>query len=414
MTKANKKNNYIYSFIRTLIRAVARKILPIKKNQILFTSFGGQYSDSPKFISEKIHAIAPSLKQVWLLKKQNMNGIPDYIKIIDIDNQIKCFFYKATSQILIDNVYAGNEIYLREQNLICELMFKITRWANTKQQFIFTTWHGTPLKKMGRDQIGNQILDFECPNTNMILGNQYTLDTMKHLTFDKIKMTLLGTPRNDILFYSHSNLNDLKEKLKLPNDKKIILYAPTFRNDGLESEEKNVYRSGLNQLEEMNLGKLFQTLNRKFGGEWVLVCRFHYHVASQVNWEMLSSQYPGQIINGNLNGDMSEYLVISDILLTDASSCMFDFALTKKPCFIYFPDLYNYEHIERGFYIPIETLPFKTAIDFESVLNNISCFNKNEYVLSVDNMLRRFEYVDDAYSSEKVAKYILKQIKNIK
>ena len=80
-------------------------------------------------------------------------------------------------------------------------------------------------------------------------------------------MKLLGTPRNDILF-SHDEIN-MKKQLNLPNSKRIILFAPTFRNDGKDVEGKNLNRSGINQLNMIDIERLFRLLHDKFGGDWV-------------------------------------------------------------------------------------------------------------------------------------------------
>ncbi|MBQ8447857.1 MAG: CDP-glycerol glycerophosphotransferase family protein, partial [Clostridia bacterium] len=263
------------------------------------------------------------------------------------------------------------------------------------------------LKRMGRDQLGNDVADFFCPNTTMVLGNRFTLDIMKHLTFGKIPMQLLGTPRNDILFSSTENVRELKEKLGLPQDKKIILYAPTFRNDGKDTEGKNVLRSGINQINEIDFNGLFESLGKRFGGEWVFIGRFHYHVEQMVDWEALNKKYNGKIINGNAHDDMAEYLVCADVLLTDASSCMFDYALTRKPCLIYFPDLENYGSKERGFYIGVDELPFPVSKTGGELISAVDSFNGEKYLADVEKMFSDFGYADDENSSERVVKYIL-------
>ena len=196
------------------------------------------------------------------------------------------------------------------------------------------------------DDINHEIIDIEADDIEMIHGNSFTYGIMNHLMWGKIPMSLLGCPRNDILFNIDSTLvNTLRYRLNLPYDKKIILYAPSFRSDGLKS---NLQRSGLNQLQEIDITKICSLLNKKFGEEWCFVCRFHYHVEKEVNWVGLKKKYGEHIKNGNIGDDMSEYLACTDILLTDVSSCMFDFALTRKPCFIYFPDLEYYSSRERA------------------------------------------------------------------
>lgn len=383
-----------------------------KKKRILFTSFNGKYSDSPKYLSESIHKLDEKIEIVWLLDNKNMNNAPDYVKRVNISNYFKRVWHQARAKVIIDNVYGGREASLLGTTKKDKRKFRFFSFINrNKKQKVYTTWHGTPLKRMGRDQIGNNVYDFSCPNTTMILGNKFTLDIMKRLTFDKTKMQLLGCPRNDVLF-TRGEEKVFRNKLNLPTDKKIAIFAPTFRSDGQDSQEKNVERSGINQLEEIDFDRLFETLKDKFGGEWVLVCRFHYHVEKMVDWQNLSKKYSGRVINGNEFDDMSEYLVASDLLITDASSSMFDYIHTGKPCFLYFPDYDNYKNNERGFYLDIEDLPFSCSTDFNGLLDDIAKFDSDRYLSCAEKLKEELGYVDNNNSSNEIAKFILEEMKN--
>ena len=388
-----------------------QKFTPIKKDVIVFTSFNGHYSDSPKYISQKIHEIDNSLKIVWLVEKKYLSDLPEYVIGVDIKDEKTCKRYLCAAHVLVDNVYAGKETSLSSNGIISKILYKFLTWLKKKKnQLVFTTWHGTPLKKMGRDQIGNCVNDFACPNTTMILGNQFTLDIMQRLTFGKIDMQLIGCPRNDLLFEKAEEA-DYKNKLGLPADKKVVLFAPTFRNDGKDCDGKNVMRSGINQLNSMDVDKLLSALSEKFGGEWVLVCRFHYHVEKMVEWDNLNKKYNNRIINGNKYDDMAEYLAASDLLITDASSSMFDYMHTEKPCLLYFPDLDNYKNKERGFYVDVEELPFACSVDFDGLVSDIENFDSEKYVAGINLLKDKFGYVDSINSAEEVAKYIVEETK---
>ena len=389
---------------------MVQKVIPVRKNVFVFTSFDGHYSDSPKYISEKVHEMCKDIKIVWLLDDKWMSAPPSYV--ICKRNKGFCnLIYRGMAHVIVDNVYGHKEFSQSGKYKFDKLIFSLISSLKKKRgQYVFTTWHGTPLKRMGRDQIGNHITDFSCPNTTMIHGNAFTLNIMDRLCFEKIPMKLLGTPRNDLLFKSATSKTELREKLNLPTDKKIILYAPTFRNDGKGVEGKNIDRSGLNQLREMNFEQLFHSFSERFGDEWILICRFHYHVENMVDWATLAQQHGGRIINGNLNDDMAEYLACTDVLITDASSSMFDFMLTKKPCFLYFPDLDHYKNVERGFYCDIESLPFPIATDFNTLIDKIRYFENETYQNAVDVLIKEFGYVDDEKSSERVVKYIIETV----
>lgn len=384
---------------------------PVRKRRLVFTSFGGHYSDSPKYISEKIHELDNGIELVWLVRPEAEREMPDYVKKVPIDS-VAAQKYRGSAEAVIDNVYCERDFTLMSDSLLNRIK-KIVFWLlnHKRNQMALTTFHGTPIKRIGRDKLGNHMVDFICPHTVMALGNQYSAEIMSHVTFGRIPMKLLGAPRNDILFH-HGETARLKEKLGLPPERKILLFAPTFRNDGPDVEDKNVQRSGLNQLQEMDLEQMLQRLHQKFGGDWAMVCRFHYHVDSLVDWEDLGHRFSGKIINGNMHDDMAEYLACSDILLTDASSSMFDFMLTGKPCFLYFPDYEHYRENERGFYLPMESLPFSMAQTFEKLIENIAGFDDVRYGKEVEALTETFGYVDDGNASERIAKYVLERLKH--
>lgn len=396
--------------ITYLLKRFFMKIIPIKKNRIVFTSFNGHYSDSPKYICEEIHKINPNLDIIWLVEEKYKKDIPSYAKAVEINSR-KAWHYYASAHIIIDNVYGGKENNLKQKGFIPEFKYKLFNFLNYKRnQFVYTTWHGMPIKKMGRDQINmGEIYDFSCPNTTMIVNGKHTYDILNHINFEKINMKLLGMPRNDILFNKNIDfINKMKEKLSLPRNKKIIMFAPTFRSAG-DVFLKNVERSGLNQLKEIDFDKLFETLNKKFGGEWIFLCRFHYHVEKMVDWAELKNKYGEKIQNGNKYDDMMEYLVCTDILMSDISSSMYDFFITKRPIISLFPDLDNYKDAERGLYIPISDFPFKLNRNFEELLKCIERFDEANYLNKVEYFEKKYGCMNKENSSQIVAEFILKE-----
>lgn len=394
---------------KNVFHSLMYKYQNVTGNRWVFTAFHGHYSDNPKYISEKLHELDPSAEIIWLVEPKYTDLLPDYVKAANIQSD-EARSYVNTAEILVDNAYAQRG-YNYRKGFFAKCKAAVNRFLYFKKsQKIYTTWHGTPLKRMGRDQLGNEdICGFVCGNIKGFFNNRYTADILKHMTFGKLKTEILGSPRNDLLFCDAAKAAELKEKLGLPKGKKVAIFAPTFRNDGKDIADKNIARSGLDQLKEMDIPLLLNTLSEKFGGEWVLICRFHYYVDSMVNWADLESKYPGQIINGNLHDDMAEYLACTDVLLTDASSSMFDFALTKRPCFLYFPDLENYRNSERGFYVELESLPFSCAEEFSELLAQIKEFDFEKYRIGVDAMQERFGGIDDAYASERIVKYIMSE-----
>ncbi len=390
-----------------ILNYIKYKFKSINEDQWLFTSFEGHYNDGPKALSEAIHDLYPNIKIFWGVKKELLDTLPSYIHAIEI-NSPEYFNIMSSSRVLIDNIFCNNAITLYKGKHFNNIKKRIKLYIFKKNQKCYSLWHGTPLKRMGRDQYGNEnVLNFLCNDLTIIVGNEYTEKIFKNITFNNAKIEVLGMARNDQLFEAQNKIDTIKNRLDLPIDKKIVLYAPTFRsnNKGIV-DQKNFFRSGISQLTELKIDEFLSCLSRKFGGDWILVCRFHYHVSSMIDWEDIKKLYNGKIINGNLSDNMSDYLICSDILLTDYSSCIFDFAIKGNPCFLYAPDLNYYKNKERGFYIPIEDLPFPLSCSKNILFKNINTFDDSGYKNSVKNLLLRIGDVDDGHSCKRIAKFI--------
>lgn len=395
---------WLSSHLRLLCSIVVNRVTPIKKNRWVFSSLLGHYSDNTKCLSELLHELDDSAEIIWMVKEEYSHDLPDYVKVVPHGSKEaeKCLI---SAKIIIDNGYTnraseayGSDFRIRLQRILWRIR------CEKRGQKIYSTWHGTPLKRIGRAQIGSTASDFVCCDMTMLVGNQFTADKMRHLTFDRVPMKVLGSPRNDLLFTAGTS--DLREKLGIPADKKVILFAPTFRNDGKDIFDINIHRSGINQLKAIDFQKLFEALKDKFGGSWIMICRFHPGAQRLVDWDALSRQYGGSVINGNAHDDMAEYLACADVLLTDTSSCMFDFILTERPCFLYFPDLEYYANVERGFYLPIEELPFPLAVEFDDLLENIRTFDNDKYIDGISKLQKDMGYREDGNATTRILEWI--------
>ncbi len=382
----------------------------IEETQWFFTSHNGDYSDNSKALSETVHLLYPEIRIVWGINKTKDYVLPSYIKSVVFQSE-DYYRERAKSKVLIDNVYCENAFVLYKSEPLKNLAKAMLLNATKKKQKCYGLWHGTPLKKMGRDQCGNEdVSGFICNDLTLITGNNYTSKIMAHLSFDQMEILSLGLPRNDILFSENTNQNEVKSKLRISADKKVLLYAPTFRNDGKDTDGINLKRSGIEQLELINIDSLLTAFSEQFGGDWIFVCRFHYHVSSVVDWDMIKTKYQGKVVCGNISDDMADYLKCADALITDYSSVMFDFALTGKPCFLFAHDLTNYECHERGFYIPFEKLPFPAAQTNEELLKVIKNFDKKEYTDQITECLKMLGNTDDGKASKRIANYIYDEV----
>ena len=183
---------------------------------------------------------------------------------------------------------------------------------------------------------------------------------------EKSKILPLGAPRIDSLLCPKDVDKiraDFDEKHPECKGKKLILYAPTFR-DAPEANQK--------LLDNIDIA----AFNREFGNDYCLLIKFHPQINSGVKVEGTTD-----VTNGS---DISERTLICDMLITDYSSACMDFALLSKPCIFFAFDLEEYEK-ERSFYFDYENyVPGAVAKNFEEVINAIKNPRNDE------EKLRRF------------------------
>ena len=365
------------------------------KRCILFSSFSGKYCDNPKYISIELKITHPDLKQVWVVdslpNSQTPNGI-DKVK----RGSFKYYYYLFLSRVVVDNS-SGLRTFVTcspgtFQYMICKWLAK-----KSKKQYNISTWHGTPLKKIGLDspEYGNDKA-FITNADYSVAGCEHTFRLLSSSFRNNFRVFRTGTPRNDILCNNDVDINQIKRRLGLPTDKRIILFAPTFR--------KNPELSGLLQLKTFNYNKLITILKDKFGGEWCFVYRVHTQVQKLfADSDIIATHEGCDIRDGNTMDDMAEYLYCSDILLTDYSSSMFDFLITKKPCFLYVPDVTEYISNDRGVYMSMESLPFPQATSMEELYSTIINFDMEGYRSKVDSYQEVLGNFEDGKASKRIA-----------
>ncbi len=210
-----------------------------------------------------------------------------------------------------------------------------------KNTIYLQTWHGTPIKRIVLDDHNiswfykKWIHKVVASHVTYLLApcNEEITDLLANaFSIAKNKMISLGYPRNDIFVEKKANPDEIKERIK-PNlsktNKKIILYAPTFRDDEVKH----------------NFNINFDMMKKQLDDEIILLVRAHSSVEIQ---GILSDQE--FIFDVTKYPDMQELLYIADILITDYSSSFFDYTLLCRPIIFYPYDLEKYTNEIRGFY----------------------------------------------------------------
>lgn len=228
-----------------------------------------------------------------------------------------------------------------------------------KKQIYVQTWHGTPLKKIGCDMVNH--LDIPAANRRTYRnyrkeGRQldylvspspfYTekLSSALGMKSRKGKVLEVGYPRNDCLFrFTAEDTAALKETLGLPPDKKVVLYAPTWRDNQHEAGVGYTYHMGLDLVK----------LKEELSSDYVILFRVHYMVRRLFDFK----EFQGFIYDVSDYSDIGRLYTITDLLVTDYSSVFFDFANLKRPILFYMYDYREYKEELRDFYFDISLLP---------------------------------------------------------
>ena len=216
--------------------------------------------------------------------------------------------------------------------------------------------------------------------------------------FDKT-MLETGYPRNDILYTKGDEkerlIKEIKGELSVPEDKKVILYAPTWRDD--EFYGSGQYKFTL----QLDLDRL----QKEFGDEYVVVLRTHYYVVDALDL----TPYKGFVYNGSTYNDIARLYLISDVLITDYSSVFFDFANLRRPMLFFMYDLEKYRGTLRGFYFDAEAeLPgpiLQTNDEMVEAIANLDRISQ-EYKEKYDIFYEKYCGWEDGTSTEKVVKAV--------
>ena len=236
-------------------------------------------------------------------------------------------------------------------------------------------WHGTGLfKKFGYDLLNDEdkkIMEMFAPKIDLVsVSSENVVDTYaRNFYVDKSKVKPFGVPRND--FYNEEHLSDvylsnLRESFEKDypqlKGKKLVLYAPTFRED---PKNNAVF-------EYFDIEKFLDEL----GDEYALAIRLHPNYKRYCNEEHnidldeLTSKY--DIINFTGFKDEQKLLILADILVADYSSIMVDYTILEKPAILFDYDLDDYLYKERGFYFDYEEMvPGKIVYNIDELIEAI-------------------------------------------
>ncbi|MCI8326334.1 MAG: CDP-glycerol--poly(glycerophosphate) glycerophosphotransferase [Lachnospiraceae bacterium] len=360
---------------------------PIQPGRILFLTFQGEYTCNPKYICNK-------------LLERNYPG--DLIWVVDAKEEKKEGSFPAEVEL----VERGTKEYykaLYSANVWIDNAFNVTRefvWKKRGQIYIETMHGSLGIKRIGSDSVRNGKRNqrgFRCGKlTDYIIANSVFEEEVYRTSFWKNTFIWkMGHARNDILLNeSDDERQRIHQKVRkyfgISSDKKIILYAPTFRDQHAE-------------VEELDIKSLLEEMEKKHGGKWVVIVREHHRDKQKM------SEKSDDMLNGNNYADIQELMLAAEIGITDYSSWIFDFMLLRKPAFLCVFDEKIYKE-DRGFYYPLEETPFPIAHSNKELKEHIKHFNQSQYEEHIDSFVKRRGCYENGEACNRIVDEIIKLV----
>ncbi len=357
--------------------------LPVKKNRVMVYIHDRKgFTCNPKYIVKKlVEQYGDKLEIIWTTMH------PDTCQEIS----------DLGVRVIKSNTLTQFKLYLRTRFFITNDSFPSWAMHRSGQKWM-NTWHaGMNYKHIGYDYLAPQSpiaaklfrIKNKQPDFYLSGSGFFTEDTSKSFRLNKRVFVNTGLPRNDVFFEDPTVINNkVREHYGIDPDKRLAIFAPTFRR-GMKSDTYG-----------MDFDLVRKALEVRFGGEWVILFRNHNFVKSK-------QKYVGAV-DVSAYHDMQELMVASDILISDYSSCLYDFCLTRKPAFVYATDLDNYMNNDRSFAYDFEKWPYPIATSNNELLERIVRFDEADYIEKVEAHLTDAEAYDNGSASRQVAEIIAK------
>lgn len=357
--------------------------LPVKKKRVMMYIHDRKgFTCNPKYIVKKLlEMYGDKLEIYWAtMHPETCQEIRDLGVNVIKSNSLKQFWlYMRTRFFITNDSFPSWALHRWNQ-----------KWMNT--------WHaGMNYKHIGYDylapmsKLAAKIFRIKNRQPDFYLSGSrfFTEDTAKSFRLDEKVFVPTGLPRNDVFFGDTDAINrKIRKYYNIDGNKHLAIFAPTFRR-GMKSDTFG-----------MDFDMVRTALEERFGGEWVILFRNHNFVKGK-------QKYAGAV-DVSAYHDMQELMCASDILISDYSSCLYDFCMSKKAAFVYATDLDNYMNNDRSFAYPFEKWPYPVARSNQELIEQIKVFDEHQYARKVEEHLLDAGAYDKGDASEQAAKLIAK------
>lgn len=356
------------------------RLFPVKHKKIIFSNFNGAgFGDNPKFIAEEFLRRDLSYTYIWVSGSKDL-AFPAGIKTV-CPNTIAFVYHMVTAGFWIDNTR------------------KLYFFKKRKGQTYVQTWHGGPgLKKVEADAeqaLSKEYTDYakyDSSQIDLFLSCCRWCSDLYHKSFwYQGPLLEKGIPKNDVYFTDPSTIRKkIYEYFEIPDNKKLIMYAPTYRDD----RSTGAYN--------LDGERCLKALKERFLADFVLLIRLHPNVSYKDD----IFTYNDHIKNASRYDNMQDLLVACDMIITDYSGCAFDYPILKKPGFLYAEDYAEMKNL-KDYYFNLQEMPFSLALNNDELLLNILTFNTAEYEKKCTQYVKRIGYFDNGNASKAVVDWIL-------
>lgn len=406
---------------------------PIERHVVVFQAYGARgYSCSPRalYLAMLADERFSGYEYVWALRADTVRALQDLggydtrglqdaeRSALSAQDLVTRIGERALEELKHATIvpYATAEYYrslARAEYSIANCIIPDHVKPRDGQTFL-QAWHGTPLKRLGCDipHVSNPTYTTRgvhtryrregARSTYLLAASEFAAEKFASafdLTASGRQDIILveGYPRNDFLVNaSDQEVAAIRRRLGLPRDKKVVLYAPTWRDQDHDPKRGFVHQLDMD----------FDALSEKLGDEYVVLFRAHYLIARDFDF----SRYAGFVRDVSAIDDINDLYLVSDVLITDYSSVFFDYANLKRPIIFYMYDLERYAEDIRGFYVNLDELPgpiVRTEQELIAALEE-SAHPSAALGERYQRFNERFNYLDDGSASKRVLDRIMR------
>ena len=376
-----------YAKYRGLSRFGEGAIVEPENSVFMRVNAGYGANDSALYLQREIERRGLNWTVYWGVRNMSVQVPPGGIALVD--GQQAWYEKLARSRLVINN-YGG-----------------IWRYPHHPHQLYLQTWHGTPYKSIGRSEVrhqGGSASDYsrvtrESAEWDFLLSPNPYCSQIFPREFDYSGPLLAtGMPRNDFAATAtETDQEEIRERLGIPLNAKVVLYAPTFRDN---------QRKGLNSA--MYRGLDLDALRRRLGDGWIILVRAHSFTERTSDRTATSDQ----IVDVTDVPDIAELYVAANACITDYSSAMFDFSVTGKPLYYFTPDLEEYVRNRSTYFDLKDVAPSALHRDVDSLAEDVADLNgyNARYGYRYQAFQQSFVPWDDGKASARVLDTILAEI----